>query len=63
MADRMSKLSDKIRETEPFGVTQYSKAEFRKKAMTDEAFRTTLSERMGPGNFLDLMEQDDASTA
>lgn len=65
MAQRMSRLSDKIKETnaEPFGTTQLSRSEFRKRAMTDEAFRMSMARQMGPGNFLQLMNEDDnAST-
>lgn len=60
MKDRLNGLAAKIREQnpQPFGVTQLSPAEFRKRAETDEAFRVTMSQQMGPRNFLKAMNGD-----
>lgn len=57
MKERMNALSSKIKEQnpEPFGVTQLSPAEFRKKATTDADFRRSMSRQMGDGLFLEMM--------
>lgn len=65
MATRMTRLSAKIKERdpEPFGTTQLTPAEFRKRARSDENFRMSMARQMGTGNFLQLMNEDsDAST-
>lgn len=64
MARFMTRLSEKIKERspEPFGTTQLTPAEFRKRAMTDESFRMSMARQMGTGNFLKLMQEDSDAT-
>lgn len=60
----MNRLAQKIREenSQPFGVTELSRSEFRKRALSDEAFRMTMARKMGTGNFLDIMSESNGET-